>query len=260
MGLIHLNHDAHVREDVHLHFTFILRRIFMKQLGAHISFLVVVALAGLAMMSAGCGTVEETTSEDWTSTPPISTTAQLEYRLDSLSNENRKLQQQLEVVATENTNLSARNSELETRMREAVITPRPAASAPPPSAPRSSAAFSGGYEAALSKYRNRNFQEAIDHFSSLVTGGISEDLLDNCYYWIGESYFGLKRYDEAIQQFQTVTGMAGSDKADDAQYMIGNSYLQAGNREQAREAFQKLLTLYPASQLAGRARSKMSSL
>jgi TolA-binding protein len=93
-----------------------------------------------------------------------------------------------------------------------------------------------------------------------LSGGVSDDLSDNCHYWIGESYFGLKKYNEAIQHFETVVGMAGSDKADDAQLMIGNAYAAMGKKVEAKDALQKLITAYPASPLVKRAKAKMSSL
>ncbi|MEK7671246.1 MAG: hypothetical protein AAB344_03395, partial [Bacteroidota bacterium] len=91
----------------------------------HLLALTAIALAGLALVSSGCGTVQEgTTEDDWTNTPPVSVTARLEYRIDSLLNENRKLQQQLETVTNENRNLSQRNTELETKLSEGGVMPR----------------------------------------------------------------------------------------------------------------------------------------
>lgn len=216
--------------------------------------------SGLAVASSGCGTVQEGTEEDWTSTPPFSATARLEYRVDSLMNENRKLQQQHEAVAAENRNLLARNTELEARIKEAATTPQSNITTPVTSPRVSGGAPPGGYEEAMQKYRTRRYQEAADHFGSLINTGISDDLLDNCYYWIGESYFAMRRFNEAIQQFEIVAGMSSSDKADDAQYMIGNSYYQMGRTDNARAAFQKLIQLYPSSPLVKRARAKMPSL
>lgn len=224
----------------------------------HLLALTAIALAGLALVSSGCGTVQEGTTEDeWTNTPAVSVTARLEYRIDSLLNENRKLQQQLETVTNENRNLSQRNTELESKLSEGGVMPRSTGTTPTP-APRS--VSSGGYEGALAKFRSRDFEGAIDQFTGLLSGGVSDDLADNCHYWIGESFFGMKKYSEAIQSFQIVTGMSGSDKADDAQLMIGNSYQSMGNKAAAKEAYQKLMTLYPSSPLIKRAKTKMSGL
>lgn len=209
----------------------------------------------------GCGTVQEGTMEDdWTTTPPVSVTARLEYRIDSLMNENRKLQQQLETVTAENRNLIARAAELQSRLSESMATPTPRPTTTSSSATAAVLPTSAGYEAALAKFRKRNYRGAIDDFTALLNAGIGSDLADNCHYWIGESYFGMKKFTDAIQHFEVVLGMSGSDKADDAQFMIGNSYAQLGRRNEARQAFQRLLSEYPDSPLRGRAQSKLNSL
>jgi TolA-binding protein len=208
----------------------------------------------------GCGTVQEGTNEDWTTTPPVSVTARLEYRIDSLTNENRKLQQQLETVTAENRNLIARAAELQSRLSELMAAPAPRTTTTSGSTGTTLSPSPAGYEAALAKFRKRNFRGAIDDFTALLNGGIGADLADNCHYWIGESYFGLKKFNEAIQHFEVVLGMTGSDKADDAQFMIGNCYAQLGRRNEARQAFQRLLSDYPDSPLRSRAQAKLNSL
>ena len=217
----------------------------------------VIVLAALSI--TGCGTVQEgSEEEDWTNTPPVSLTARLEYRIDSLTNENRRMRQQIDALQTENTNLNARLTELQAAPSEPVLAeknePKPAIATP------RSTALTPGYEGALARFRKRDFQGAIDQFSGLLTSGVSEDLADNCQYWIGESYFGMKRYNDAIQAFEAVANIAGSDKADDAQLMIGNSYAALGKKDEAREALQKLARVFPGSPLVKRAKAKLSTL
>jgi tol-pal system protein YbgF len=216
-----------------------------------------VAMGFVAFSFSGCGTIQEGTTEEdeWTDSTPISRTAMMEYRLDSLTRENQKLQQQLDQAVTENKNLTSRNTELESKP---VGTP---SYVPAPSAPIPTRSISNpGYESALSKFRNRNFQDAIDEFSTLLTAGVADDLADNCRYWIGESYFGQKKFGDAIQQFEAVVAIPGSDKADDAQLMIGNSYGAQGNRSAAKQAYQSLISNFPASPLVKRARAKMGGM
>lgn len=222
----------------------------------------------LLLLLIGCGTVEEGTYEDdWASTPPVSVTARLEYRIDSLMNENRKLRQQMETLQTENTNLNARIIELQNRT---IAPPTATRTTAPPSGAQPQAArtttttsrttVTPGYESALAEYRKRNYQAAIDQFAALLNSGVSDNLADNCHYWIGESYYGLRNYREAIQAFERVLTVEGADKADDAQFMIGSSYAALGEKAAAKEAYQKLITLYPNSPLVSRARSRMTSL
>jgi len=209
----------------------------------------------LSLSLFGCGTVEETTDEWSEEDTPVSVTARLEYRVDSLMNENRRMQQQVEALATENRNLTARAAELETKLAEAAAAPPPAAITPAPSG-----GMTSGYSEALASYRRRDFASAAQQFEGLLGGGIRDDLADNCHYWIGESYYGMRKYTEAITHFQMVFNYKRSEKKDDAQLMIANSYAAAGNTSAAREAYNTLVSSYPASPLVKKAQEKMARL
>ncbi len=204
----------------------------------------------------GCGTVREAGQDDWTSTAPVSMTARLEYRVDSLVNENRRLSQQLDAVQTENNNLNLRLTELQAKPLASTTTSLGLSTVPPGSQSKTPPT----YESALGKFRTKDYQESIDEFKELLKGGVSTNLADNCEYWIGESYFAMKNYTDAIVSFKAVTTMEGADKADDAQLMIGNAYMAMGDKPAAKQAYQNLITAYPSSPLAPRARARMKNL
>ncbi|MGA9115933.1 MAG: tetratricopeptide repeat protein [Bacteroidota bacterium] len=205
----------------------------------------------LAFLLAGCGTVEESMDSSWP--PPVSPVAltRLEFRADSLGAANTRLQQQILSLTSENRSLNARAAELEMRLNEALAAPKP----PPPPAD-----FSSAYAAAYAQYRRRDFAGAAAAFDALLKGGIGESLADNCRYWMGESYYGMGRYREALGEFDAVLGFARSEKTDDAQMMIGNCHLGLRDRASARAAFELLATRYPASPYAPRAREKAAGL
>jgi tol-pal system protein YbgF len=187
----------------------------------------------------------------------VSSTARLEYRVDSLMNEVRRRDQQIDALASENRDLTARNTELETRMSEmALAMPEPSTTTPSP-APSTG---NSGYEGALSAFRGRDFSGAIQQFESLINSGVGDDLADNCHYWIGESYYGMGRYSDAINHFRMVLKYAKSEKKDDSQLMIGNACLAMGDKAAARDEYNKLISSYPASPLADKAREKLSRL
>jgi tol-pal system protein YbgF len=173
--------------------------------------------------------------------------------MDSLMNENRRLEQQVEALAAENRNLTARAAELETRLNEALAAPK--VETPPPMA-----ASTGGYEGALSAFRSRDYAGAIQSFEALLNGGVGEDLADNCHYWIGEAFYGQRKYAEAISHFKMVHDYGRSEKKDDAQLMIGNASVAMGDRAGARDAFNSLISNYPTSPLVAKAREKLARL
>lgn len=220
----------------------------MRTTGTVLAFL----FAALLLWS-GCGTVEETAeaTDTWTQPTPVPQTAQLEYRVDSLISENRRLRQQVDAMAAETRSLTARNAELETRLNEALTTPK----APPPPADMTAA-----YSNALAEYRRRNFSTAASQFTAMLKGGIREDMADNCHYWIGESYYGMGNYEGALEHLQMVFNYARSEKKDDAQMMIGNCHLAMRNSAAARSAFTNLVNNYPTSPYVARAQEKLATI
>jgi tol-pal system protein YbgF len=212
--------------------------------------LALVSVAALAFIAVGCGPSEEATEQEaWEKTPTISPTARLEYQIDSLMNENRRMKDQLDAVATENRSLRARIAELETK-----VTETPTAAPTPPADMRS------GYLAALDQFHARDYQGAIDQFQALLKGGIGSDLEDNCHYWIGESFYALKNYGEAIKEFEAVLSYPQSGKKPYAQLMIGNANAAMGNGAAAREAYNAVVHEYPTSAIVAKAQEKLTHL
>jgi len=206
---------------------------------------------GLAVITVGCGSSEEDT-ESWETTPAVTAAPAPEAKVDSLKMENRRIKEQMDALANENRTLTARNAELETKLTEAAAKPAVAAAAPVTD-------VSGAYDAALAEYRKKNFQEAANQFEAILNSG-TDKLVDNCHYWIGESFYGMKKYDDAIKHFETVLGYSGSGKRPYAQLMIGNSYLALGDKAAAKDAFSKLVSTYPSSSLVEKAKEKLARL
>jgi len=224
--------------------------------------IVIIAFVAIVVVfSSGCGTVEESTDGEMTgdmdSTPYVSHTARLEFRIDSLTSEVRRVNQQIDALAAENRSLTARNAELEMKLKEIESPPPPAQVSRQP-AP--AADMSTGYSRALAEYQRKSFSGAVAAFEALLKSGIQDDLADNCHYWVGESYYGMGRYSEAISHFDVVLDYKKSEKKDDALLMIGNCYATMGNTAAARDAYNKLISSYPASSFAQRARDKLARL
>jgi tol-pal system protein YbgF len=94
----------------------------------------------------------------------------------------------------------------------------------------------------------------------LLNSGSAGKLAENCKYWIGESYYGLGKYEDALQSFNTVLEQKGSSKIPYALLMIGNCQAQLGNKDAAREAYSKVASQYPTSPVAAKAQARLSKL
>ena len=110
------------------------------------------------------------------------------------------------------------------------------------------------YKQALTTYNEHRYREAIDLFSALLTENSAHSLSDNCQYWIGECYYGLGDYTQAIAEFEKVYSYSKSNKIDAAILKLGLSYRRLRNNEMARSQFEQLIANYPKSEYVDRAR------
>lgn len=108
------------------------------------------------------------------------------------------------------------------------------------------------YKTAISSYFDGEYKNAIEYFEKLISVDDSHDLSDNAQYWIGESYFALGHYEDAMGTFEIVLTYPQSNKNDYAQFKIGLCLLKLNKPNQANAAFQSFLDSYPKSELVSR--------
>ncbi|MBD3289387.1 tetratricopeptide repeat protein [candidate division KSB1 bacterium] len=120
--------------------------------------------------------------------------------------------------------------------------------------------FKEQYNIALSEYNSRNYKSAISRFQDLLARDYNNSLSDNCQYWIGESYYGLGNFNQAIVEFTKVFSFSKSNKFDDAQLKLGLCYYRLGDKEKAREEFSRLVSDYPNSEYVSKAQQYLSQL
>ncbi|MDZ7372511.1 MAG: tetratricopeptide repeat protein [candidate division KSB1 bacterium] len=175
----------------------------------------------------------------------------------------RQLREREAQIASLKADLAAKEktiSDLEARAR---ISAPVAAGARPKAAGEGrapSSEFRVRYEDALAEYKARNFKAALAIFQELLQTDPNNTLSDNCQYWIGECYYGMEDYNQALVAFEKVFSFPGTNKAADAQLKIGLCYLKLGDRARARQEFQRLIDNYPDSEYVSKARSYLSQL
>lgn len=116
------------------------------------------------------------------------------------------------------------------------------------------------YRDALSAYKARNYKIAIGLFEGLLATDPHNDLADNCQYWIGESYYGLGNYKQAIIEFEKVFTFTKSNKNDDAQLKLGLCYMKLGDAKRAQAELRRLLVNYPKSEYVAKAQKFLAQL
>ncbi|HOV98785.1 MAG TPA: tetratricopeptide repeat protein [Bacteroidota bacterium] len=174
-----------------------------------------------------------------------------------VSGKQNSLEQQLAYAQSENRRLSQELSELRAKLLTHREVPKEISQF---STARHSVDLTFDYEGALSLFMERQYSRAIDSFRSLLNSNIPDDLVDNCEYWIGESYFAQKKYNEAIKCFEKVLGIPNSNKHADAYFMLGRTYEILRDSKKARWAFEELLNRFPMSERAPLAKQKLRRL
>lgn len=132
--------------------------------------------------------------------------------------------------------------------------------APAPSKRWVSGTYKADYERALSLFHQRSYRSALSAFEDLLVRDRNTDYSDNAQYWIGECYYAIGKYQEAILAFEKVFTFARSNKNDYAQFKIAQCYYMLGNRQRSRQEFQVFLDNYPGSELINRAHQYLAKL
>jgi len=120
--------------------------------------------------------------------------------------------------------------------------------------------FRRQYEESMVQYNQRNYREALAGFSRLLAMDDKNSLSDNAQYWLGECYYGLGNYNQAVAEFQKVLSFNRSNKSDAVLLKLGLCYVRLGDRNQARSELQQLIANFPNSQYVDKARTYLSRL
>ena len=142
-------------------------------------------------------------------------------------------------------------------LRRQMGAPQPVGGAAAPSAPPEVLSL---YRAGRESYEARQYDRAMAQFTQLLETAPEDELADNAQFWIGECYWGLGKYRQALTAFAKVFVYAKTEKADAAQFKIARCYQALEESGKARAAYQKLLDEYPDSQFVPTARRGLQDL
>jgi len=177
-----------------------------------------------------------------------------------LEEDRKRLEEALKERDIEIANLKAELAERDRQLNAAESAEPPMEIKPVRTTVSGSGTFQERYDRARALYESRRYKEAIQEFAALLSTDSSHKLADNCQYWIGECYYGMRAYNQAIIEFEKIFTFNDSDKNDDAQLKLGLCYTRIGNVEKAKAEFQKLVDTYPESEFISRAQYYLQTL
>jgi tol-pal system protein YbgF len=117
------------------------------------------------------------------------------------------------------------------------------------------------YDRALALFREGDLEGARRGFATFLTEYPNSDYAPNARYWLGESYYGRKDFQKAIDAYDRVElDYPSSEKVPAAILKKGYAYLALKDKKRASSAFKQVVTLYPKSPEAGKASDKLAQL
>ena len=176
-------------------------------------------------------------------------------RIDDLGRDNRALTDELQLVKDDMglqlTSLTNRIAEIEQQASGMGV-----AAQQPEKKQKPEQTAEQLYQEALDLIRNqKKFTEGRNLLESFTNKYPRHDLYVNALYWIGEAFYGEKKYESAILQFQDVISKYSSHpKAASAMLKQALAFNALGDGDNARTTMQKLLEEYPESTQASAAK------
>lgn len=117
------------------------------------------------------------------------------------------------------------------------------------------------YRNALNDYAKGDYELAINGFRHYIELYPGSSLLPNVRYWLGESYYSQKNYDQAIKEFALLVKQHPENpKVASAMLKQGFAYLESGDKSKGRTMLDTLLKQFPKSQEARWAKQRLGQM
>jgi tol-pal system protein YbgF len=117
------------------------------------------------------------------------------------------------------------------------------------------------YEIAWHAMEKRDYRLAISRFKDFLKRHSKSNLADNAQYWIGESHYGLREFEQAIIEFDAVRRRyPQGEKVPAALLKQGFAFAELGEKVNARLLLQEVVEKFPETPEAAKARMRLKSL
>ena len=117
------------------------------------------------------------------------------------------------------------------------------------------------YQSAFNLLKAGRYDQAAKSFQKFLGEYPTGKFADNAQYWLGESYYVTRNFDNALREFNTlVSDHPDSQKVTHALLKIGYIHDELGQKEKAREILTDLTKNYPQSTAAGLAAKRLERM
>jgi tol-pal system protein YbgF len=110
-------------------------------------------------------------------------------------------------------------------------------------------------------FKEKRYAEARQKFDTFIREFPKNPLVPNSYYWIGESYYAEKKYEDAILSYETVIKKYSNDnKVKAAMLKQGFAFIELGDKKTGKVILERLIEKYPRSAEAEMAEKKIAEI
>ncbi len=117
------------------------------------------------------------------------------------------------------------------------------------------------YQKAFQLLKQANYTQAIKAFSEYLQKYPTSEYSDNAQYWLGETFYVTRKFDNAINAYQTlIDSYPESRKIAHGMLKLGYSYQELGNLPEAKKRLEELKNQFPGSTAARLADERLRTI
>ena len=132
---------------------------------------------------------------------------------------------------------------------------------PPGAAVANTAAAQAEYDTALAILREGRYAEAAQAFNRFLVANPGSAYADNASYWLGETYYVTRDFDQALGTFQTlVSRYPQSSKVSDSHLKMGYIYYEKKDWKAARQNLELVVNQFPGTTTARLAADRLQRM
>ncbi|HET9990640.1 MAG TPA: tol-pal system protein YbgF [Kofleriaceae bacterium] len=121
-------------------------------------------------------------------------------------------------------------------------------------------AAANDYRSAVELVKTGKHDEAVTALRAFLKTYPRHDYADNAQYWLGESFYARKDYQQALTEFRaTIETYPRGNKVPDALLKVGYCYQALGKADKARAVLEQVVNLYPKSEPAALASKRLET-
>jgi tol-pal system protein YbgF len=117
------------------------------------------------------------------------------------------------------------------------------------------------YETAYNAFKNKRYKESREKFEVFIKEYTKDELADNAYFWIAETFYNEKDFEGAILSYETFLKKYPNSKKAPAGFLKqGLSFIAIGDKKTGTVILEQLIERYPKSKEAELAEKSLEDL